>query len=106
MEDVVEFHYQGLDFIWRSDKEQMNIKKHDQIDFKEAATVFLDGNALEEDDFSKTDEEAFIIVGMSKKFRMLMVCYCYREDEKIRIYSARKASPFMQKKYQRGAYNE
>ena len=95
MEDVVEFHYQGLDFIWRPDKELINIVKHDQIDFREAATVFLDGNAF---------EEAFIIVGMSKKFRMLMVCYCYRENEKIRIYSARKASPFMQKKYQRGAY--
>ena len=37
-------------------------------------------------------EERFIIIGMSIKFRVLLVCHCYRSnDDEIRIISARKA---------------
>jgi uncharacterized DUF497 family protein len=39
------------------------------------------------------DEERFIMLGMSAALRILVVCYCYREDEStIRIISSRKAT--------------
>ena len=39
------------------------------------------------------EEERFIILGLSKKANLLVVCHCYRESESvIRIISARKAT--------------
>ena len=39
------------------------------------------------------EEERFIILGLSKKANLLVVCHCYREsDTIIRIISARKAT--------------
>ena len=39
------------------------------------------------------DEERFIILGMSSKANLLIVCHCYRASETvIRIISARKAT--------------
>ena len=39
------------------------------------------------------DEDRFIIMGLSQKTRLLVVCHCYREsDTIIRIISARKAT--------------
>ena len=58
------------------------------------ATVFFDTNAIEIDDEKHSqDEDRFLILGRSKKLRLLVVCHCYREnDEIIRIISARKAA--------------
>ena len=37
-------------------------------------------------------EERFILLGMSRRLRVLVVCHCYRESESIiRIISARRA---------------
>jgi uncharacterized DUF497 family protein len=39
------------------------------------------------------EEERFIILGVSKNLRLLVVCHCYREnDAVIRNISARKAT--------------
>ena len=83
----------GRHFDWDSSKNIININKHG-ISFKEAATVFSDINAIEiEDEKHSQDEDRFLIVGKSRKLRLLVVCHCYREnDEIIRIISARKAA--------------
>jgi uncharacterized DUF497 family protein len=68
-----------------------NINKHG-VSFKEAATVFSDENAIEIDDTEHSqDEDRFLIIGRSKKLRLVVVCHCYRENKVIRIISARKA---------------
>lgn len=56
-------------------------------------TVFYDPNALLIADPDHSDEEdRFIIMGISNKSKLLVVCHCYREnDEVIRLISARKA---------------
>ena len=75
-------------FVWDSDKEKINIRKH-KLSFKVAARVFLDENAY--DDFDKKhsdDEERFKIIG--KIDGILAVIYTERED-KNRIISARIA---------------
>jgi len=80
-------------FSWDEDKEVANEKKHG-ISFREAASVFKDPNILmKRDDDHSYDEDRFIIIGLSEKPRLLVVCHCYREsDTVIRIISARKAT--------------
>lgn len=46
------------------------------------------------------DEDRFIILGMSSKANMLVVCHCYRDnDSVIRLISARKATKTESKQY-------
>lgn len=82
-----------LNFEWDDNKNQINKKKHG-VDFDEAKTVFYDVNALVIDDPEHSqDEERFVILGMSNKPNLLVVCHCYRRSETvIRIISARKAT--------------
>jgi len=82
-----------LRFAWDSKKAAINQKKH-KIDFEEGSTVFYDENALliYDPDHSET-EDRFIILGISKRTRLLVVCHCYPENANlIRIISARKAT--------------
>ena len=81
-----------LRFEWDEKKNSENTRKHG-VSFEEAQTVFLDENAVRffDPDHSE-DEDRFIMLGMSFKLRVLVVCHCYKEnDEIIRIISARKA---------------
>lgn len=82
-----------LRFEWDPEKNEINKKKH-QISFEEALTVFYDDGALVIDDPEHSmEEERFIILGLSQKANLLVVCHCYRESEAvIRIISARKAT--------------
>ena len=80
-------------FDWDETKNGANIKKHG-VSFDEAQTVFLDENAIRyfDPDHSQ-DEDRFIMLGMSFKLRVLVVCHCYRSsDSIIRIISARRAN--------------
>ena len=89
-----------LDIVWDEDKNKKNIISHN-ISFEEAKTVFFDPNAkvIYDPDHS-LEEDRFIILGLSKLLNILVVCHCYRENEKsIRIISARKATPKEQKQY-------
>ncbi|MDR2035076.1 MAG: BrnT family toxin [Coriobacteriales bacterium] len=83
----------NLQFQWDEQKNLLNISKH-QVSFVEAKTVFSDVNARIIDDPDHSDnEERFIIMGISQRLRVLVVCHCYRASEDIiRIISARKAT--------------
>jgi len=80
-------------FEWDENKNSINKKKH-KISFEEAESVFYDPNALLINDPEHSlEEERFIILGLSLKANLLVVCHCYRESESvIRIISARKAT--------------
>jgi uncharacterized protein len=92
---------QGLSFDWDKEKNKSNLKKHG-ISFEEAQTVFVDENALLiHDPDHSGEEDRFILLGLSAKPRLLVVCHCYREiEEVIRIISARKATRVEQKIYE------
>ncbi|MBT3272869.1 MAG: BrnT family toxin [Spirochaetales bacterium] len=79
-------------FEWDEKKDISNTRKH-QISFVEARTVFYDPNALLiHDPDHSSDEDRFILLGLSSKTKILVVCHCYREnDGVVRIISARKA---------------
>lgn len=89
-----------IKFEWDKTKNILNIKKHG-IDFNEAATVFLDDEALLiEDEKHSGEEDRFLLLGFSQKANLLIVCHCYRaNDEVIRIISARKATKNETKQY-------
>jgi hypothetical protein len=81
-----------LNFEWDAAKSKENLKKHG-VSFEEAQTIFLDENAVRffDPDHSQ-DEDRFIMLGMSFRLRVLVVCHCFRSgDSIIRIVSARKA---------------
>lgn len=82
-----------LRFDWDVNKERSNRLKHG-ISFEEARSVFYDERALEYDDPDHSDsEDRFLMIGMSERLRVLVVCHCLREaGEVIRIISARRAT--------------
>ena len=82
-----------LSFEWDERKNEINKVKH-KVSFEEAQTVFYDDRALLIDDPEHSQvEERFIILGMSARANLLIVCHCYRaSDTVIRIISARKAT--------------
>lgn len=92
----------GVSFAWDPKKNRANILKHG-VTFEEASTVFSDAYArIIADPDHSDDEERFVILGMSRKGRMLIVCHCYREKGNvIRIISAREATKTEGKTYWR-----
>ncbi|MBW1942769.1 MAG: BrnT family toxin [Deltaproteobacteria bacterium] len=91
-----------LRFEWDERKEKANIKKHG-VSFNEARTVFYDENAIQFSDPDHSEsEDRFILLGISLKLRILIVCHCFRESETVvRIISARKADGDEEKEYWR-----
>jgi len=89
-------------FSWDKGKNIENRKKH-HVSFEEAQTAFYDEYArVYSDPDHSGDEDRFILLGMSFKLRVLVVCHCYRKNDKeIRIISARKANKKEQKEYRR-----
>lgn len=90
-----------IQFQWDKRKNTTNQKKHG-ITFEEAKTVFFDEHArLIEDPNHSEEEDRFILLGMSSRLKLLVVCHCYREsDGIIRIISARKATKNETKHYE------
>ena len=89
-----------LKFEWDNMQDKANQKKHG-VSFEEAKSVFYDENAIEFYDFDHSHkEERFLMLGLSFKLKILLVCHCLKEENKIiRIISARKATQNEQKEY-------
>ena len=89
-----------LEFEWDPKKAAANLKRH-RVSFEEARTVFLDEWAkLIDDPDHSSDEDRFVLLGISGLLRVLLVCHCYRQQgQTIRIISARKASPGEARQY-------
>ncbi len=82
-----------MHFTWNPSKDLANQRKH-KVSFDEAQTTFYDENALVIPDAEHSiTEERFVLLGVSRKLRLLLVSHCYRDnDETVRIISARKAT--------------
>jgi uncharacterized DUF497 family protein len=85
-------------FAWDPKKARSNLVKHG-VSFDDALTVFDDDLFLVfADPDHSTEESRFIIVGRSKRGRLLVVAYAERSDA-IRIISAREATRHEQEVY-------
>jgi hypothetical protein len=82
-----------IKFDWDSAKARENERKHG-VSFEEAQSVFYDDFARQfYDPESSEAEDRFLMLGMSNRARVLLVCHCERSGgEVIRIISARKAT--------------
>lgn len=90
-----------IDFEWDPRKARDNLAKHG-VSFEEAKSVFFDEYArqffYEE---HSGDEERFVMLGVSHRSRVLVVCHCERDSGSvIRIISARKATAIERQHYQ------
>ena len=89
-------------FEWDGEKAALNNRKHG-ISFEEAQTVFYDEQAIEFFDPDHSEQEdRFIMLGVSFRLRLLVVCHCVREAQSvIRIISARRATRREAEQYRR-----
>jgi len=79
----------SLVFEWDPAKGRANARKH-CVDFTEAATVFADPLSIAyPDPDHSSNEERYIIFGVSSKGRFLIVAHTLREN-RIRIITARE----------------
>jgi uncharacterized protein len=90
-------------FSWDAHKALSNLKKH-RVSFEEAATVFVDPDALDWDDAEHSYSELRSKrLGTSLASRVLIVVYTQRRlkhgQELIRIISARQATRKERKAY-------
>ena len=88
-----------MEFEWDPGTEQATLQKQ-AVDFTEAATVF--GDPLEltiSDPDHSIGEDRFLSMGHSIRHRILVVSYTERES-RIRIISARTASPKERRQYE------
>ena len=85
---------------WDPSKAEANSEKHG-VGFDEAVTVLLSDTAIRFED-DHLDEERFISIGYSSQARILMVVYCYRFEDEIRIISARRATKKERAQYEKG----
>ena len=92
-----------ITFEWDPAKAAANLRKH-QVSFDEAKSVFYDEFAVQFfDEEHSSEEERFLMLGMSSGAKLLIVCHCEREQgEVIRIISARKATKRESAFYQGG----
>lgn len=80
-------------------KAASNLKKHG-VSFNEAVTVLLDPMALVWEDDDALHEARFVAVGISNTGRFVTVCYTLRDEETIRLISARKATNNERRQYE------
>ncbi|MEM9220741.1 MAG: BrnT family toxin [Cyanobacteria bacterium P01_F01_bin.150] len=85
------FALNGITFVWNDEKARSNPLKHDGITFQQAAEVFFDPLLIVVD-ASRNDEARDAVIGLDKRWNVLFVVYIEREDDTIRIISARKAT--------------
>ncbi len=79
-------------FEWDKDKDRTNQRKHG-VSFEEAKTVFYDEWALQSyDPDHSMEEDRFLMLGVSARLRILVVCHCLKDEALLRIISARKAT--------------
>jgi uncharacterized DUF497 family protein len=72
------------------------------VSFDEAETVFYDERGVLIEDDGPGSEERLVLIGLSARLRVLVVCHTYRRrDQVIRLISARKANRAERSDYER-----
>jgi uncharacterized protein len=90
----------GIVFDWDEQKAWSNERNHD-VSFEEAQTAFDDEHSrIFHDPDHSQDEDRFVLLGMSVRWHLLMVCHVYRQNDKcIRIISARRVTKQERQEY-------
>ncbi|MCL2298360.1 MAG: BrnT family toxin [Proteobacteria bacterium] len=87
-----------MDFEWDADKAALNLKKHG-VAFEDAEHVFYDLGRIERYDGREDyGEDRWVTIGFVDPV-LLYVAYTVRNEETIRLISARKANEEERKQY-------
>jgi uncharacterized DUF497 family protein len=86
-----------VQFVWDARKASANQKKHG-VSFDEAATAFEDKLGAYYPD--SLHSERFVLIGYSKRQKLLYVVHAEVKSETIRIISARKATKHEKTRYE------
>ena len=93
-----------MEFEWDPKKAADNLAKH-EVSFQEAATVFDDPLSVTVPDPDHSFEESrVIIVGESRRGRLLIVSHAERGD-RIRLVSARELTRTERSVYEEGNFD-
>jgi uncharacterized DUF497 family protein len=86
-------------YEWNPEKDRINREKHD-ISFAEASTVFLDPlQVTVPDERHSIEELRFRTIGHTATNRLVVVAHTDRDD-RIRIITAREATPRERRQYE------
>jgi uncharacterized DUF497 family protein len=89
----------GYNFDWDPKKAEENLKKHG-VSFTEAVSAFGDPLSMNMADPDHSEsEQRFIVLGMSSRYRLLVVSYTERRP-RTRIISARLATRHERREYE------
>ena len=92
-----------MKFQWDPNKAAIILRKHG-VSFEEAVTVFKDPLAFIFDDEEHSQaEHREIIIGFSMLSRLLLVCFVERNEDVVRIITARPATYQEKKDYEENA---
>lgn len=93
-----------MQFDWDPTKAERNHQKHG-VEFKEAITAFNDPHAMiMEDPAHSQHEERFLVLGLSERYRVLVVVFVERVQDRLRIISARLATAHERRLYETSTY--
>ncbi|MBE9159045.1 BrnT family toxin [Nodosilinea sp. LEGE 06152] len=87
----VYFTLNGITFVWDAEKARINSINHDGVTFQQATEAFFDP-FLVVVDASRNDEVRDAVIGLDRRWSLLYVVYIERENDTIRLISARKAT--------------
>ena len=91
-----------MGFTWDPDKARRNFRKHG-VDFADAVGVFEDPRALTRDEPHPTEERQ-VTLGFDLLGRVMVVSWTWDEDD-IRLFSARVATPSERRTYRAGEFD-
>lgn len=87
---------------WDPRKARLNAHKHG-IQFADAVAALEDERALTMADLSSGQEERWVTTGLDALGRVIVVVYTWR-GQRVRLISARAATPRERRLYEEGAY--
>jgi uncharacterized DUF497 family protein len=90
--------WRGLLFEWDKDKAARNLKKHG-VSFETACEVFFDPLVLLRD-AGDEDTGALAAIGETSNERLLLVVHVLKEEERIRVISARPVNAHERREYE------
>jgi uncharacterized DUF497 family protein len=94
----VRYSFHGLLFEWDRGKARTNLRKHG-VSFEGACEVFTDPLLLLKD-AGDADGAAQVVIGETLDERLLFVVHIIRNDEVIRIVSARPVTSHERREYE------
>jgi uncharacterized DUF497 family protein len=90
-----------MEFEWDAAKARLNSRKHG-VSFPDAVSALEDDRALTMSEHAADGEERWITLGMDALGRVLVVIYTLRA-ERVRLISARTATPSERRTYVEGS---